>query len=246
MAKKKRVSPTEKRRRGIAVRLKQPTVREKVHKFGQKQLKGGTHPQMWRAGSAGGRLGPMGELGDDVIIEMKFRHAIKFVFETTPLSERKVKTFIEDSIYTPLEDFLGEKINTWVPKDTGNLRRRLLGVINEGFSSIDRISTNIPFRVEVGTPGVPYAKVVNKMPKRWLQHPGGHPSGTKGRRGKVLYDPDAKKGWYSLLLLNGRRKATKLYKDFLKNDILPILRGQPGFTKNPVSKVRTLFSVKFK
>jgi hypothetical protein len=251
---KKRITDVQRKRRGIAVREKRKDVRKKVHDFGKKQLKRGTHPQMWRAAGPGGRLGPMGPLGDDVIIEIKFKPAMKSAWDLTKLNETETKTAIEDAIFTPLEEYLKSKIKVWVPKDTGNLRRQLLATVSNSFATIDHVSTARPFRVSIGTPGVEYANVVNKMPTRWLQHPGTHPPGTKGRRRKPLNDPEARRGWYNLLLLNGRREARSLYKDFLKNHIVVLITKPASakvkkinpFKKNPNSKVRTLFTVKFK
>lgn len=232
----------QRKKRGLVTQRKGYKLRQATHKFGQKQLKQGTHPQMWRAGGPGSRLGPMGELGDDVIIEIFLKpKAQQLVNATREISMRKIKTGIKQTIYNPLEKYLYGRIDLDVPSDTENLRKQIKGRINDAIITIDQISTTSPFRVVLGTPNVPYAGPVNRMPTSWLQHT----SGT-GRQGDPLNDPNAKKGWYNLTLLNGRNRAMRLYKDFIRNDIVPMLRTVKALGAAPSAVARAMFKVKFK
>ena len=233
----------KRKKRGISTLRKQHELRSKVHKIGKKALKAGTHPQMWRARGPGGKLGPVGELGEDVIIEVYMRgNAVKVINLERRLSLTTLKRIIATEVYRPLAQYIIEKINEWVPKDTGSLRDAMIGEVKKGQPTIDQLSSTTPFRVVIGTPNIPYAGPVNKMPDSWLKHT----SGT-GRFGDPLNDPKAKREWYNLVRVNGRNKAQQLWRNMVKNQLVPIVKSFKKLPiKNPYNFVRGMFKVTFK
>jgi hypothetical protein len=97
----------------------------------------------------------------------------------------------------------------------------------------------------LNTAGVDYAKPVEKMPSTWLKHPTPVHSNTRriGGRLVILVDPEARKGWYALTLLNSRNRARRLWRDYIKKTWVPLLRG---LVKNPENEANKMFRVKFR
>lgn len=135
----------------------------------------------------------------------------------------------------------------YAPRDTGSLRRSMRNSLGEPISTIvhdvrdvvNALSSGAPFiRMVLSTPDIDYANPVNNMPTSWLAHPGSHPPGTRGRLGTVLHDPNARKGWYNLILLRGRQFAKKEFYQMLKN-LAQGIRGGYNFW-------RSMFTVRFK
>jgi len=187
----------------------------------------------------------MGAFPDDIIIEVFLTFNPSFL--PRELSLRMLKTGLRREIYDPLRQFVESIVNINAPRDTGSLRESMERKVGEGKPTIDQLSNSQPFVVKLGTPGVMYAKPVNKMPTGWLKHPR-RGQRNIGRQGDPLDDPKAKKGWYDLLLLNGRNRAMRLWKNYLKNIIIPVLKPlqDAGLIKSASTQANKLFIVKFK
>jgi hypothetical protein len=186
-------------------------------------------------------LGPAGPLGEDVIIEMYLRAKHNQITSVLPLNT--LFNLIETHIFDPLDAYLTSKIEIWVPKDTGDLREALHKMVTRSKNTITRISVRAPFIVKLGTPGLEYAKPVNRMSSSMLQH-----KNQVSRKGNKLDDPKALQGWYNLLLLNGRNNARLFYNDFIKNEIVPLLKPlqTAGAIKSAWNFARSIFTVRFK
>ena len=234
-------------------------VRAAVQKAGQRSLRGGTHPQQsFRGGTSGPRkkltspgakLGPMGELGDDVIFEVGLREGVLEAYRLlgAPRSFNKTAFWrdLRNMVYIPFQIFMDKRIESWPPSDTDDLRKSLHNSITASGGSNIR---SFPFQVVLNTRGIPYAGPVNKMPVSWTRHKGSHPP-TKNSLGTgFLNDPNTKKGFYDLLLLNGRNIAVKLMKDFLQAQAakLPSTFQLPGKKRNRFNLVKSLFQIKYK
>jgi hypothetical protein len=236
-------------------RTRNQPARTAIRKVGVKQLKAGTHPQQWRQTGAtpaktlsghGAKLGPMGELGDDVILEvgltMEGERLLKI--RAPEWSLNNIKTLFRNEVYDPLQEHVDQKIDLWVPMDTGELRNSMHNALTPSGGSK---TNDFPFKILLNTEGIPYAKPVNNMPSDWLQHPGGHFI-NRGRFGGSLLDEDAKKGWYNLVLVNGRSEARKLVEGFIRDTIQDLIRtnaGKLGVFGNYYQKARSMFSIKY-
>ena len=184
-------------------------VEQALRKIGLDLMKLGIHPQEWRVDAVtgarkkvtgfGATLGPMGSLGDDVILEILLNTGIITQLRSLKIdiSVGKLEAIIRSELMNPLLHYLRQKINVWAPLRTGALRTSLLN------SLISSTTSSFPFRLVLKTQGIAYAGPVNKMPQMWLRR-----SGTT---------PQARKGWYNLLLLNGRNKAKKLLSAMVKH-----------------------------
>lgn len=211
-------------------------VNQAVRKYGRKNLRAGTHPQQYRNYNAPGQralkgpgalLGPMGELGDDVILEVKtnatFDLALRQRIYGREFNISNLKREFWEKVLTPLRDQTEKKIAIWTPDDSGDLINALRNSLYPSGGSSDR---DFPFRIILNTAGIPYAKVVNNMPTRWLRHPGAYHRNISARTGRSLNDSTAVKGFYNITLLFARNLAKKLMKDFIatvKDIILPVV-----------------------
>jgi len=202
----------------------------------------------------------MGPLGEDVILEVTFKEGkVPFQHRGTfrKLFTRIESTFTGD-VHDPLEQFMLDKINTWVPMDTGRLRGSMRSVVEMAGGSVEGMRIGGTYRMTLGTPSyknrsVTYAAVVNKMPTAWLQHPGAGKKNVSYRKragGKPvpLEDPEARQGFYDLIVLNSRNKAQRLWHDYLTNIIVPLVRevGAAAGVKHEWNFARSLFTVRFK
>jgi len=236
--------------------VKSPAVRAGAHKAGQKiRQKAKGQPGRAKVTPYHRNLGPMGELGMDIIIEVAITDDLD-KYKVREFNYKNVATLLESILYEPLREYLmgpgrggvSGLINTTAPRDTGALREALEDGVEDGLNSIDDFQKKVgPFSVKLGTPKIPYAKPVNKMPTTWLRHPKQSLQRSHlnvGRRGKKLKDPDARSGWYNLILLNGRNKAKRLYDNFINQivSILAPIKAQFN-TKNLAMKV---FKARFK
>jgi len=211
---------------------------------------------------SGVKLGPMGELGDDIVIDLRptafffqFPNAWKqarslFPKKITgraPLSVNIVRGLVQIAIHNPLMKYVEGRIDIDFPMDTGNLRTRTVDYLKDSITSLTKMDLNTPYVVVFGTPDVEYASPVNKMPTAWLQHPGIH-GPSVGRTGLGLDDPKSKRGFYNLTLLNGRNRAKRLYDvDFLRGEIVPRIRDfAKAINKSPISVAKRMFRVRFK
>lgn len=209
-------------------------------------MREGWHPDDWRVEGiegprkkiigAGGRLGPMGELGQSLIFSIHVTEygkklMLRGIREFT--KTRVWKTFT-NLVYDPLQVRMGDKVDKWVPADTKRLRQSMKASITPAGGShvemLDMIGPN-GFTVLLGTPGIKYAKVVNRMPERWLRHPGKHSPGTRGRTGKTLSDPQARKGWYNLVLLDSRSFVKSRMSIFRKRMTAVLGGGRQGYNE---------------
>lgn len=238
---KKRGRP--KKRKRTRAEIREMIVRQRIHRAGQKIRK-----EARKAGRPLARrrnLGPPGRLLDDVIIEVFY--SINPSLLPRELSRSSIIIGIRQDVFNPLEQFMKAFIDINVPKDTGDLRRAIKRKIGEGEPTIRHMSKFDPFVVKIGTPGIRYAGPVNQMPTAWLKHPR-RTSTNIGREGDPLKDPKAKHEWFNLLRLNGRTRAMKLWKDYLKNRIVPVLIDlqTSGLIKSAKDQAKRLFIVKFK
>jgi len=215
-----------------------------IRKVGRKAFRQGTHPQMWRATKHGGafsRLGPMGPFSNKVIVKIERKPLYyqglrefedlkrqNIMSGRPPYSDRTIAIALESTVHDKVETYVLERIDTWVPKDTGSLRKAMISVVYKAAATVENFQKNTgPYIMEVGTPNIEYAKPVNKMPDWALQHPPHAPDpfrGTKGRRNATLVDPQAKSGWFNLILLNSRNKARAQVKKMRREVITPQFR----------------------
>lgn len=215
------------------------------------------HPQQWRVErvegprkkiiGAGGRLGPMGELGQTVLFSVHVTDYGRRLLERRirDFSKNKVWRSLTQMVYNPLQTRLEQKVDKWVPKDTGRLRGSLKASITPaGGSTVEIVDmmSGRGFTVLLATPGIKYAKVVNRMPTKWLQHPGPrHGAGETGRTGRTLNDPDAKTGWYNLLVLDSRSFIRNRISVWRKMMIARLGGGSRGY-----AEFRKSFSIAMK
>jgi hypothetical protein len=189
----------------------------------------------------------MGELGDDIIFSVdlttnytKLRDFMRSpagrVFRVKDLdTASKVYRSIWGNVYFPLQNTVTTGINTDAPKFKGDLRDSLKRSIKVPLNG------KFPLTMILNTAGIHYAKPVNKMPSGWLKHPTAAHSNV--RKGRILVDPKARGGWYGLILLNGRNRARKLWRDYVRKTWAPLFKG---ISKNPTNEANKLFKVKFR
>lgn len=226
------------RRQSLQRRRQDNVLNQSLRKQGIKKFRTASHPQQWRVDLITGarkkvhgafaRLGPLGELGDDIVIFINLNLDLisllqRFEFSITT---QKVEAAIFQDIIEPVIKYLDKKIEIWVPVDTTDLRKSLHNALK-----IDSSIISNPFRVILNTKGVPYAGPVNKMPTASLR-----------KSGKA---PQARKGWYNLLLLNGRNLAKRKRKIVINKLklLFPKAKLKKYFKKKtPYSISKSLFS----
>jgi hypothetical protein len=193
----------------------------------------------------------MGELGDDIIFSVDITGHYDRLVENGGtgvgrILRRKgldtssdVYRSIWGNVYFPLQQTATTQINTNAPKMTGKLRKAMKESIKVPLAG------SFPLVMILNTAGVDYAKPVEKMSSAMLKHPTPVHSNTRriGGRLVILVDPEARKGWYALTLLNSRNRARKLWRDYIKKTWVPLLRG---LVKNPTSEANKMFRVKFR
>lgn len=227
-------------------------LQQGVRKYGLQRFKDKTHPQMWRVNAHGGhfaKLGPMGELGDDVIIQVdlnpKYRKMIEDGIFGKSFSVIKVYHLFYNAVYMDVRNETDKWIDIKVPADSNDLRKSMHDAIrSKGGSNI----RNFPFMVVLNTRGIEYAKVVNKMKEKFIKHKGTH-TYDYGKSGNLLDDMGAVKGWYDWILLMSRTKARTLFKTFIQNDIMPIISNiaiKLGLKNTDIyNAARQMFTVKY-
>jgi len=118
------------------------------------------------------------------------------------------------ALHEKIIDFAWTQIEKYAPKDTGALRQSLLSSLTEISSkrpTLDKLELNLRFFSELE-----YAGIVNRMPNDVLQHTTAQ--GIRGRYGAIKNDPDAVKGFYSVIILNTRNMIKNVYiKEFIKD-----------------------------
>lgn len=183
-------------------------------------------------------LGEMGELGDDLVLEVRVNKAAADVFTQkavpSALYLENIRHALLNQVYKPLKRFMDNYIELYVPHDTGDLQQAMKDAItHKGGSQISRLTKNEPFRVILNTKGIEYAAVVNKMPREWLVHAAVWHRNYSYREGKhELYDPDARKRWYNFVLVNAQNEAERLYKAFINSYLVPIFKKYQALFKN--------------
>jgi len=177
-------------------------------KQGLAKMRARTHSQMWRVSKitgarkkvhgAGATLGPMGSFGDNVILELDINRALLKTLQKykVPITAGKLLNLARTQVLMPVKTKILEDINKWVPRDTGKLRNSMRNAVRSS-----PIST-FPVRLVINTRGVDYAKPVNRMPQIWLRH---------------AKDPQARKGWFNLVLLDGRNLAKKKFPQLVSH-----------------------------
>lgn len=172
------------------------------------------HPQMWRAGGPGGRLGPFRELGPHLIIDILPNLDYYLVLSLERgLTESMILGRLRSMVYAPVRELVRRQVDSKVPADTYKLRNSMKEALTRRGGSIPDA---LPFHLELNTRGVPWANTVNNMPSEWLKHPGSH-SGYglfSKKTGRRLHDPGAKKGFYNEILLNAQNVAGKGVRNF--------------------------------
>lgn len=195
-----------------------------VRKVGLKALRSGTHPQQWRNYNAPGQravagpgatLGPMGELGDDVILEVSLTPMAQADLRAKSYGKEFTLTAIQrefwQQVINPLRERTERKIDIWVPRDSGDLAESMKNALYPAGGSKDR---GFPYLFILNTKDIPYAKVVNAMPAKWLKHPARYHRNKSSRTGNSLNDPSAIKGFYNITLLFARNLAKDLMKNY--------------------------------
>lgn len=247
-----------------------PQAQAATRKQRQKQFRAGTHPQQWwrvkdirgarkKILGTGANLGPMGELGDEIIIQLKLSFGYNLVEKVLPdLSRDKVWKLIQENVYVPLAVELDKKIFKWVPVMSGALSDSIRKSMTPDSSIITKeafLQTNM-FEVVLNTKGIPYGKPVNKMPKRYTVHPASHHPNR--RNGYSLYDPSAEPGFFNLLVVHGRNYAKALFIAFMRNNFVPVIKkALAGITAlktmlglninaNPYNIAQSLIEVRYK
>ena len=74
---------------------------------------------------------------------------------------------------------------------------------------------HLRFKMVLDTKGIDYAYPVNRMPADMLQHD--VKMGRRGRRGDILHDPKALKGWFGHIKNQLKDKAAELTHDFVED-----------------------------
>jgi hypothetical protein len=205
------------------------------------------------AGKKPGRrnLGPMGELGDDIIISVELTtNYQKFMESMKRITGRRLRIKDLDTpaevyrsvwgnVYFPLQQHVTTEINSNVPKATTDLVDSMKKSIKVPLGG------SFPLIMILNTAGIDYAKPVNRMPDTWLKHPTAVHSNTRKIKGRlvILVDPQARRGWYDITLLNGRNRARRLWSEYIKKTWVPLLKG---VVKNPTNEVKKMFRVKFR
>jgi hypothetical protein len=245
--------------RGIKNRNKvdKAIVAKYIRKAGVRNLLQGTHPQQYRQTAPTpsknlqgplATLGPMGELGDDVIMEIDLSYAGKQTINqrlSRDLNVTNIFRELRNNVYEPLREYIEKWIDIKVPSDTTELRNSMKNAMKPSGGSR---TNGFPMLVIMNTAGVDYAKVVNNMTDLMLKHPASHHRNI-GRFGAPLDDKGAVKGFYDWIVLMGRNKAVKLFQDYVKNIVQPIVKpvaNMLGITGSLVyNTARQLFTVKF-
>lgn len=199
---------------------------------------------------AGANLGPMGDLPDKIIFEISLSplgydllYNVKFMPKR--FNRTNIITHLQNIIYLPVFQLLNKDMKLRTPRDTDVLMNALLKSLTKNWSNnnLTTITRTQPFRLSIGTIGVPYASVVNKMPEDWIVHPGSHGKYGKTanqkqrathsqKTGKLLFDPLAKENFFEYYTRIGRTLAKKQYEIFINDVIVPILQQS---IKNPLT-----------
>lgn len=168
----------------------------------------------------------MGELGDDVIMDIDLNYRAKQMIESglfgREMTQKMLIVALYNSVYRVLRAYINKWIDVKVPSDTEALRESMKNALTPAGGSKVEVNQGFPMLVIMNTRGIDYAKVVNKMPSSALQHPGNHWY-TTGRTGNVLDDEEAQTGWYNWILLMGRNEAQRLFRNFIRNDVVPMI-----------------------
>jgi len=232
-------------------------ISSEVRKYGRQNLKAGTHPQQWRQTSPtpaqvlqgpGATLGPMHELGDDVMIYCGLSYQGEQFLVSKIARELNVMNFtrlFRNEVYEKLRVYVNKWIAIKVPMDTEDLRNSMRNAMTPSGGSL---TNKYPFEILMNTKGIPYASVMNEAPEAWLRHPASYHRNI-GRFGAPLNDPRAVKGWYNWIVLMGRQYAEKLFKAFVKSTIQPLIKpfgpliGVSGIGVYHLA--RSIFTVRF-
>lgn len=206
-------------------RQKTAASQKAVRKVGLKALKAGTHPQQYRNYNAPGqravagplaKLGAMGELGDDIILEVANTTNMEQAFRQKLYGKEFNRTLLQrefwQQVLNPLREQTEHKIDLWVPTDSGDLAQSMKDALYPSGGSVDRA---FPFKIVLNTEGIPYANVVNKMPQSYLRHPAPYHRNVSSKTGNKLSDSTAVKGFYNIVLLFARNKAKELMKNYI-------------------------------
>ena len=189
-------------------------------------------------------LGPLGDFGDDLVCEIRADPVLNGRSLPAELNPTSLRAIIRNEWYMPLRTYAYMVIEKYTPIETGELQRAMKAKFDEGERTIDGFP-NRPVTINLGTPGVPYAKPVNKMPRSWLQHFGNK----LGRRSRSpLYDPTAHEGYYSLCLRDIINKGKTLWQnEVIANRLRPMLAPlkQVGLLTNIDNELHQLFKVRF-
>ena len=222
--------------RSNLVRQRQINIPEQVQrKKGMGLFKALSHPQQWRVETITGTrnkiegdfatLGPMGALGDDVICEIILNYSLLQTFVTgiANIKEETIIRVMKNVLFQPVATYLHTKIDILAPLKSQALRKSLHNAVNNSMMK------GAPYRLVLNTDGVDYASVVNKMPTSSLIKSG--------------MAPGAKKGWYNLLLLEGRNKSKTSFTAMVKSiaSLFPAGMAKRYFNRTSYNLARSLF-----
>jgi hypothetical protein len=155
-------------------------------------------------------------LGPDRIIEVHVRKRVERFLKANRAFQSVLRLFYT-TVYEPLLKFTAGLIDEWVPADTGQLRFSMASSMTAaGGSKVRNMVSGNKFRVVLGTPGIAYASLVDRMPEPWMIHPAPYHRNKSAMTGRALHDPGAREGWYGLILANARREAQHLWSRFVR------------------------------
>jgi hypothetical protein len=169
------------------------------------------------------KWGPAGDLGPNLVVHLIPTPAL--INELKKKSTKVTRDFLEHAIKSSIDSFRakliedGEKlIYTIVPEDSETLRKNLLKNLKSGKRH------HFSLKMECFTNNLKYAKPVNEMTKKMLQHPRVNRNKTKTmvrskRTKRWLFDPKAQHHFFSWLYLTLRTKAKKYIRDMIKQII---------------------------
>lgn len=184
-------------------------------------------------------------LGIKMIMEISPSPQLKKHFSHPRFTEGAIMTYythLKEAMLELHEKVIGyawELIEKYVPRDTGALRDSLLSSLTEVSSivpsDVQNLELKLRFFSELG-----YAGIVNRMPNKMIQHD--QSEGIRGRTGLVKHDPDAVKGFFSVVILNLQNAIKNVFiKEFIQ-DVRKIIYN--GYYPISYNYAKSLFRYK--
>ncbi len=181
-------------------------------------------------------FGPTGHLGPLVIIDLK---PTKMLAKTIKklAEEKHVGINIKRAVQTSIDDFrdkliaFGERfIDVYVPEETGRLKKSLKKNLRMG----RRMGLRFKMKITTSRDNIlKYAKPVNEMTNKMLQHPRINKNKTVTqvmsiRTGRLLNDPKAQHHFFNYLFLSLQKEAKKLLRAMVKQIVIMVSKTSPA------------------